>query len=53
MKKTKSDRYALRINKGLFFKEDFMKLSKNVLIYIEKGCLIVPSKKKKKSAEEK
>ena len=30
----------IEINKGIFFPEDFKKLPKNVIVYIEKGELI-------------
>ena len=48
--KTKIERtksYAI-IKDGIFFKEDFAKLPKNAVIFIDKGCLIVPKNDRKK-----
>ena len=36
-----------KVSKGLFFKEDFMKMPKDAYIYIEKGKILLPDKVKK------
>ena len=40
----KDKEVVLPINQGLFFKDDFAKLPKDIIIYIHKGKLIKPKR---------
>lgn len=49
--KKAKDIKTLDIKEGLFFPEDFRKLSSNVIIFIKQGKLLVPEGKKYKIIE--
>lgn len=38
---------SIKIDEGLFFKEDFLKLPDDVIIFIKSGKLMMPKKEKK------